>query len=510
MYYQSTNEKQPKAALYIRVSTIHQIDKDSLKVQEKELINYARYILDIDDYEIFIDAGYSGKDTIRPEYQNMLLKMRNHQFTHLLVWKIDRISRNLIDFVNMYEELNALDVTFISKNEQFDTSSAIGEAMLKIILIFAELERKMTSERVTATLMAKARAGDWNGGRVSLGYNYDSQSKEFSIHPKESETIRLIYNLYEENFSLSQIARHLNSTGLTTRNRKLFSATTVYGILKNHFYEGTLIYNKHQEGQRYKSNPIEEWIIHEDHHIPIISKEQYARCQSILISRCKSRTKKKYDNQHIFSGLLYCYYCDTLFSAQTGRHLMKKDIRLSSYLCYARRHHKCENAFTCDSVIGPFILNYIINVYRLHKSFTKTTTIKVLERKLLRGPSFDQVNGLEPQSLKSIYKDLSNGCFKYCIPEFSQHKPVKMSLLSQREDSANFQYEHFIVITHNFILAHNINTSRYIDYLSLVKKIGRIKMKNYFNEIIDKCYMKDGKIESIICKTGQKHIFMHS
>lgn len=80
----------------------------------------------------------------------------------------------------------------------------------------------------------------------------------------------------------------------------------------------------------------------------------------------------------------------------------------------------------------------------------------------------------------------------------------------QREDSANFQYEHFIVITHNFILAHNINTSRYIDYLSLVKKTGRIKMKNYFNEIINKCYMKDGKIESIVCKTGQKHIFMHS
>ena len=88
----------------------------------------------------------------------------------MLVWKLDRISRNLLDFAAMYDELKRLGVTFVSKNEQFDTSSAMGEAMLKIILVFAELERKMTAERVTAVMISRAGNGQWNGGRIPFGY----------------------------------------------------------------------------------------------------------------------------------------------------------------------------------------------------------------------------------------------------------------------------------------------------------------------------------------------------
>lgn len=130
-------EKQ-KAALYVRVSTTMQIDKDSLPVQKEDLINYSKYALNIPDYEVFEDAGYSAKNTDRPRYQQMMSRLRTGEFSHLVVWKIDRISRNLIDFSQMYEELKRLGVVFVSKNEQFDTSTAMGEAMLKIIPIFLE------------------------------------------------------------------------------------------------------------------------------------------------------------------------------------------------------------------------------------------------------------------------------------------------------------------------------------------------------------------------------------
>ena len=146
-----TKEKPKKAALYVRVSTSYQADKDSLPMQRQELVAYAKLMFDIEDYVIFEDAGYSGKNTDRPEFQNMMRRVRAGEFTHLLCWKIDRVSRNLLDFASMYQELKDLGVTFVSKNEQFDTSTAIGEAMLKIILVFAELERNMTSERVTAS-----------------------------------------------------------------------------------------------------------------------------------------------------------------------------------------------------------------------------------------------------------------------------------------------------------------------------------------------------------------------
>ena len=118
-----------RVAIYIRVSTNHQIDKDSLPLQREELINYCKYVLGIEDFEIFEDAGFSAKNTDRPGYQKMMKMIRAGLFTHILVWKLDRISRNLLDFAYMYEELKKLNVAFISKNEQFDTSTAMGDAM---------------------------------------------------------------------------------------------------------------------------------------------------------------------------------------------------------------------------------------------------------------------------------------------------------------------------------------------------------------------------------------------
>lgn len=161
-----------KVAIYIRVSTQYQVDKDSLQVQKRELAAYAQMVLGINDYVIFEDPGYSAKNTDRPDYQRMMSRLRSGEFSHLLVWKIDRISRNLLDFSSMYKELKDLGITFVSKNEQFDTSNAIGEAMLKIILVFAELERNMTSERVTAVMLSRAENGQWNGGRIPFGYNW--------------------------------------------------------------------------------------------------------------------------------------------------------------------------------------------------------------------------------------------------------------------------------------------------------------------------------------------------
>lgn len=188
-----SNLQKPKVAIYVRVSTLHQIDKDSLPMQKKDLIAYANLMLGTDDYVIFEDAGYSGKNTSRPKFQEMMSKIRTGVFTHLLVWKIDRISRNLLDFASMYDELKRLGIIFISKNEQFDTSTAIGEAMLKIILVFAELERNMTSERVTATMISRANNGLWNGGRIPYGYNYNLETHEFSINPEESNIVKIIH-----------------------------------------------------------------------------------------------------------------------------------------------------------------------------------------------------------------------------------------------------------------------------------------------------------------------------
>ena len=104
-----------KAAIYCRVSTLHQVDRDSLPMQRQDMINYAKYVLGIEEYEVFEDAGYSGKNTDRPAFQAMMERIESGEFSHVLVWKIDRISRNLLDFATMYARCKKLGVTFVQQ-----------------------------------------------------------------------------------------------------------------------------------------------------------------------------------------------------------------------------------------------------------------------------------------------------------------------------------------------------------------------------------------------------------
>ncbi|MHB8061916.1 MAG: recombinase family protein, partial [Ruminiclostridium sp.] len=371
-----------KAALYVRVSTSHQIDKDSLPFQRQELANYSKYVLGIDDFEIFEDAGYSAKNTDRPKYQEMMARIRNKEFSHLLVWKIDRISRNLRDFYEMYDELKGYGITFISKNEQFDTSSAMGEAMLKIILVFAELERKLTGERVFSIMLSRAEKGLWNGTTVPLGYVY-VWSKEVKfpvIDEDEAPTVQYINDLYEKLISTSKVAFHLNSEQVKTKRG------------------GTRRLKK--EG---------EWVVVEDNHPPIITKEQYNRVNDLLTANLKGIVTFQRSNTqtHIFSKLLYCGKCGPTFNA--GLDAPRKDgYHPSRYTCYSFKQYnsydedRCNN-FVSDITLLPFILNYISNFINLQSKITQKHSLRDIERILLRGSAFVDVLGIDKKGLEETY-----------------------------------------------------------------------------------------------------------
>ena len=193
-----TENQEKIVALYVRVSTGYQVDKDSLPFQKKELKAYCEHVLHIDKkrIEIFEDAGKSGKNTKRPAFERMMNKIKAGQVSHVIVYKIDRISRNLVDFSLMYDDFKYNNVTFISLNEQFDTSSAIGEAILKIILVFAELERKLTSERVKDVMIGRAKNVQWNGARVPYGWDWDEKNKCPVHSDKEAPYVRTMYQMY--------------------------------------------------------------------------------------------------------------------------------------------------------------------------------------------------------------------------------------------------------------------------------------------------------------------------
>lgn len=349
-----------KIAIYVRVSTHHQIDKESLPFQKQELENYCKYILNTDNFVIFEDAGYSAKNTDRPQYQEMMSRIRLGEFTHLLVWKLDRISRNLRDFTEMWDELKEYDVNFVSKMEQFDTSTAMGEAMLRIILVFAELERKLTAERVYSLMLDRASKGAWNGAPVSLGFDWDEENKTIVINEDEADLIRLIYTKYEKVQSAALLAQWLHENGKRTKRGGTWGSKTVIDILRNPIYMGTYRWN-YRKGGRGDLKPEDEVITKDDAVPAIITREQWERVQKLLDSNykgCKDNRRNKHP--HMLSGLIKCAYCGRTYLAGRNSRPHKNNYHPSDYRCGTYvRNRQCHNKPISGLQIEPFILEYI-------------------------------------------------------------------------------------------------------------------------------------------------------
>lgn len=560
----ATHQNKLKAAFYIRVSTHHQIDKDSLPFQRQELENYAKFVLGIEDYVIFEDAGYSGGDTKRPAYQEMMRRIREGEFTHLLVWKIDRISRNIRDFSDMYDELKKHNIIFVSKVEQFDTSTAMGEAMLKIILVFAELERNLAKERVKSIMLSRAEKGLWNGATVPLGYVWCDKTKFPVVDKKEAEVVQYIYDLYEKLSSTIKVAHRLNNENVPTKRGGRWTEKTVRDILRNEFYIGTYIYNQKDKNRRYKDKS--EWIIVENNHEGIVTEEQFRKVNKMLSDNYRGvgNVQRRNIHTHMFAKLLYCGKCGELLTS--GLDVARKDgYRPSRYTCSTNKKveniHSC-NSFVSDVTTAPFMLNYIANLIRLQDKITPKHSLKDIERMLIRGNPFIDVLGLSKESLKSTYNMFVNGIqtktFDTKKDDDVEDNTLKIERLKkqkQKEETALkrlidlYLYQEVEMSEKDYIIKkkeieekiekldqqleqhtekdnkiHNvpfINSAKHlaikleiyntynIDYRELLEAVGVDLIADFIHSVIEKVIIKDKQIESIIFKNGMTHTFVY-
>lgn len=554
-----------KVAIYIRVSTTHQIDRDSIPMQKSDLIAYTKLMLNTEDYVIFEDAGYSGKNTDRPNFQKMMSQIRSGAFTHLLVWKIDRISRNLLDFSSMYKELKELGVVFVSKNEQFDTSTAMGEAMLKIILVFAELERNITSERVTATMISRASNGQWNGGRVPFGYDYDYDSKTFSVNEQESVIVKLIHDKYEEMQSLVQEARYLNEHDFRTREGNEWSPVTLLIILRNIFYCGDYQYNTLKEGNRQKVKDESEWVIVESHHDAIISREQKQRIIGLLESNKRlSRRNKSTKYNHVFAGLLFCSGCGKAMGGSPAT--PRKGWSYSKYSCYSTRKNALLNCkSTSDAILGEFVFNYILNILNAKKASSSFNSYLDLEKMLLSGISFSNISGIKKEGLTELYNmmqetdkntdifgkpkkssgskniselsklrtekkkteialDRLTNLFLFSEKALSEKEYLiqkekligtlddineKIGIINSNEWHQTISDTEFIKRASEFVLAKKLADRKYISYKSLALSIDAAVLKAFLARIIDSITVGSGRVEKIVFKNGIVQEFIY-
>lgn len=122
------------------------------------------------EFIIYEDEGFSGGNTDRPQYKQMIIDMKAKKFDVLICYRLDRVSRNILDFSELVELLQKHDVAFVSIKEQFDTSTPMGRAMMYIALVFAQLERETIAERIRDNMMQLARTGRWLGGITPTGF----------------------------------------------------------------------------------------------------------------------------------------------------------------------------------------------------------------------------------------------------------------------------------------------------------------------------------------------------
>lgn len=231
-----------RAALYVRVSTDEQANEGfSLDAQVSKLKAYCK----LEGWTVsavYCEEGESGRSIKRPQYQKMMSE--SDSWDVILVYKMDRIHRNSVNFAKMMEELDHKGKEFCSVQEKFDTSTAMGRFVRDVMERIAQLESEQIGERVKQGMERKAKFG---AGLLGSGhpYGYDNKYGRLSVNEEEQYTVRAIFNMYINGTSMDRIAESLNKGGVPAKRGGIWYKSTVYGILHNPLYAGYVKWDGH-------------------------------------------------------------------------------------------------------------------------------------------------------------------------------------------------------------------------------------------------------------------------
>jgi site-specific DNA recombinase len=317
------NEPKKKiyCAIYTRKSTTEGLEQDftSLDAQRESAENYIAsqksegwVILPT----LYDDGGYTGANTDRPALQKLVSDIKNGGIDCVVVYKVDRLSRSLLDFTHLLEFFEKYSVTFVSVTQAFNTNTSMGRLTLNILLSFAQFEREIISERTKDKMGAARKKGRWVGGIPILGYDLDRINHKLVINPKEAAIVRELFDIYIKEKSLLRTAVILNEKGYRrkaytppkgkTMGGQNFQTTTVQYIVKNITYTGKIKY---------------AGIIYPGLHEPIISEELFQKAQEILANNRVTREKTGHArNAALLGDILRCKACGkVMFHTYTMR-----------------------------------------------------------------------------------------------------------------------------------------------------------------------------------------------
>ena len=331
-----------KVAIYVRVSTTNQAEEGySIDEQKDKLTSYCD-IKDWNIYEIYTDGGFSGSNTERPALEQLIRDAERKKFDTVLVYKLDRLSRSQKDTLFLIEDIFIKNgIEFLSLQENFDTSTPFGKAMIGLLSVFAQLEREQIKERMQLGKLGRAKSGKsmmW--GRTSYGYDYQKETGSLTINPAQSLVVKYIFERYLAGRSITKLRDDLNEKYPKEIG---WNYRAVRGILSNPVYCG---YNQYK-GQLFPGE-----------HESIISEDVYNRTQEELKIRQRIAAEKTnprpFQAKYMLSGLAQCGYCGAPLKLLMG--MVRKDgTRFIRYECHQRHPRKTKgvtvynNNVKCDS-----------------------------------------------------------------------------------------------------------------------------------------------------------------
>ena len=234
-----------RCAIYTRKSSEEGLDMEfnSLDAQREACEAYIAsqkaegWVCLRDKYD---DGGFSGGTLERPALKDLIADIEDGLIDIVVVYKIDRLSRALMDFSKLVEIFDKHGVTFVSVTQSFNTTTSMGRLTLNILLSFAQFEREVIGERIRDKVAASRKKGIWMGGPVPLGYNV--KDRKLIVDPAEAETVRTIFTLYARSSSTAEVIRELDARAILTKTGRPYDKTSLLKTLHNKVYRGLAVH----------------------------------------------------------------------------------------------------------------------------------------------------------------------------------------------------------------------------------------------------------------------------
>jgi site-specific DNA recombinase len=284
-----------RCAAYTRKSSEEGLEQEfnSLDAQREACAAYIAsqraegWIPVADDYD---DGGVSGGTLDRPGLKRLLADIEAGKIDVVVVYKIDRLSRSLMDFAKLVEVFDRHSVTFVSVTQSFNTTTSMGRLTLNILLSFAQFEREVIGERIRDKFAASRKKGMWMGGWAPLGY--DIRDRKLVVNEPEAELVRSMFLRFARMKSGTNLVRELGRDGARNKNGKPIDKGYLYRILNNRVYLGEAVH---------KGTP------HPGEHKAIIDQDLWNRVHEVLTESPRKRAARtRAQTPAILKGLIFC------------------------------------------------------------------------------------------------------------------------------------------------------------------------------------------------------------